>query len=679
MKRIYIYLLSFYILSIPALAQQSDPEIATVNNKPIYRSEFEAAYKKNNLDNLAGKESIKDFFERYIDFKLNVEEAFAQKLDTAGNYQYQYSVFRSSLIQPYLEEKDFQENYIKQIYDRMQEDIDLNHVFIPFETGNKTIYAPDTLKTYKKSMEIRSKLQKNGFKDKSFVDNTANENIVFDLNKVNGHLGWITPYMLNKQVIDAAYSSPINEISKPIRSSDGYHIIQVLNRRPAIGKRTIEQVVFRYPSIPPEKADVDSVLHLVKNIRNQIKTGNDFQALCDAYTEAYGLGDKGCSFDEIGIDTKLPPNFINAVFELKNTGDISEPVSTMYGVHIIRLKEKNAIEPLDSMHEQLTMQIFKSAYSYYFSTELQEYLFQKYGLHIHKDVYKELTDLAGSISPENTDFISKVANKNAILFSIEDSLHYSTKEFSKFLKQKSHEFNSNETSQIEQLIGERPQIPYNFSPDRLSYYLHEFAARKLYEHVRETMENRQPEIKRKLQEFSEGLLLYAVKEKNVWNKTKSDEKGLTAFYEKNKTRYKWDSPHYKGYIIYCKNKEVKDECEKLLKNKKPDENIQLLLEKSFNSGSEKDIVVHKGLWSKGQNARIDYAVFKNSKDKPEDKKYPEFFTFGRLLKSPEELDDVRGEVESDYQDELEKQWSEYLHKKYKVEVNQTAFKTIRDE
>ncbi|NDV68960.1 peptidylprolyl isomerase [Dysgonomonas sp. 25] len=672
MRYICFFLLAF--LALPLSAQQQDISIATVNGKPVYLSEFETAYKKNSLDNSTDKKNLEDFLDKYIDFKLNVEEAYTQKLDTNENYRYQYDVFRSSLVQPYLDESAFHDEYIAMLYNRMTEDVDINHAFVPFDTESNIVFAADTLKAYKKAMELRQQLLKNGFKGNAYRDYTLMPDLVPDFNKANGHIGWITPFMFNLQTINVAYSIPVGEISMPVRAADGYHIIQVLGKRPAIGTRTIEQVVFMYPSIPPTKHQVDSVTRVVRELKKSINTDADFRELCRAYTEAYGLGENGCSFEAVTLDSKLPPNFIHAVFDLKKDGEISLPVTTMFGVHIIQLKGSQPIQPLAEMKEKLYTQISKSDYAYYLATEFQHYLFRKYHLELNEQAYQKLAEVAGKINPETTDFSIKITNRNDILFAIDDTIRYTVGQFMTYMEEQQLIDNSNEKFQLEQLFGQSSKNPYNFTTDRLQYHIDQFAARQLHGYVTATMDERQPDVRWKLQEFSDGLLAYAVKEKNIWSKNEVLDSELESFYNKHKSKYHWATPHYKGYIVRSVDRETKAEVDNLLKTAKYGGDIRQLLQSAFGENWKDKIFISKGVWEKGANAYVDKAIFKMPTTIAPNNKYPEYTVFGKLLKNPELFEDVRGEVEADYLEKREADWNKSLREKYTVEIDQASIK-----
>lgn len=184
------------------------------------------------------------------------------------------------------------------------------------------------------------------------------------------------------------------------------------------------------------------------------------------------------------------------------------------------------------------------------------------------------------------------------------------------------------------------------------------------------------ELNNLIREYHDGLLDFAISDSVVWTKASKDEAGLERYFKANKKKYKWDTPRFKGIAYHVKDavdvKAVRD-CVKSL----PFKDWAEALRKTFNSDKTIRIRVEKGIFKEGDNALVDSVVFdkKNVKYKPL-KDYPIDATFGKKIKMPQEMDDVRGQVVSDYQDELMKTWVESLRKKYPVSINKEVLATV---
>ena len=184
------------------------------------------------------------------------------------------------------------------------------------------------------------------------------------------------------------------------------------------------------------------------------------------------------------------------------------------------------------------------------------------------------------------------------------------------------------------------------------------------------------ELKNLIREYHDGLLLYEISNKLVWDKATKDEAGLAKFFKKNKKKYGWDKPRFKGMAYHVKvqaDVEAVKNCVKKL----PFDQWAEKLRTTFNADSVIRIRVEKGIFKEGDNALIDSVVFKKDTTVNHLKDYPIDATYGRLLKKgPEDYTDVRGLVVADYQEQLEKEWVADLRKKYAVKVDEQVLKTV---
>lgn len=184
------------------------------------------------------------------------------------------------------------------------------------------------------------------------------------------------------------------------------------------------------------------------------------------------------------------------------------------------------------------------------------------------------------------------------------------------------------------------------------------------------------DLKYLIQEYHDGLLLYEISNQTVWDKAAKDELGLANYFQKNKKKYGWDEPRYKGIAYHVKDKADVKAVKKSVKGL-PFSQWADQLRKTFNNDSIIRIRVEKGIFKKGDNAIIDKMVFKKDTTVTSLQDYPIDAVFGKLLKKgPEEYQDVRALVVADYQEELEKAWVEDLRKRYSVVVNKEVLQTV---
>lgn len=660
-------LLFFALLTtLGILAQQDDTVVFSIDGVPVYKSEVEYAYKKGNA-NAETKQDFGDFVNSYINFKLNVTEAKAQQLDTTASYQRQLSSYRSQMAQQYMNNTDYEDEYIEKIYKRMQENVEINHVMFPFD--NKEIVLPaDTLRMYKKAMEARAKILKGGFTGAELSTPRSGAMFYPRAESRNGYIGWVSPFMFAAKVEDAIYSLPLNEVSMPIRAARGYHIVQVLNRRPAMGAVEIEQVVFNFSHLPPSQQQIDSVGKVAWREYENIKSPADYQSLCDLFSKVHKMGTNGCYFGIIKLDSNLPMDFTMAAFNLEKAGDISKPVMSNYGYHIIRLLRKIPTESLDVMRNQLRERILRSDKVQELSDEKRRSLKSYFNVTVNKEAYSKLYEITETVSPRDSVFLKMIKNGDDILFDIDGQRAYPVREFAKYInyrqKERIKDTNDITIMQIEEAS------PYSLSSDILNEYFEGFQALLLSDYEENTLDKRFPDFARIVNEFSDGLLYYDVQNKNVWERSKTDTEGLAACFDKNKVKYSLDGPRYKGMVVYAKSGDILKKAEAASKKVKSREAFIKEIDDTLNKDSIR-VKIEPGLWIKGGNAYVDNKIYEGATPPPFNG-YPYFFVTGKFIDTPEDYTDVRYAVELDYQEKLEKEWAAYLQNKYKVEINKSA-------
>ena len=190
------------------------------------------------------------------------------------------------------------------------------------------------------------------------------------------------------------------------------------------------------------------------------------------------------------------------------------------------------------------------------------------------------------------------------------------------------------------------------------------------------MSAKDDDLKNLIREYYEGLLLYEISNQLVWDKAAKDEAGLAQYFKKNKKKYVWDEPRFKGMAYHVKDAADVEAVKQCVKKLKFDEWAEAL-RSTFNSDSVIRIRVEKGIFRKGDNALVDSAVFMKDTVVTKVKDYPIDAVYGKLLKKgPEEYTDVRGQVVSDYQDQLEREWVADLRRRFPFTVNYEVLKTV---
>ena len=211
------------VLSGVMFAQTNDPVLMTINGKSVHKSEFEYIYNKNNSNNSLDKKTLEEYVDLFVNFKLKVEEAKAQGLDTTKSFVNELAGYRSQLTKPYLTDSKVDEDVLQEAYSRMKEDVEVSHILVRIP---QTATPADTLAAWKKILSIAKRLEKEDFAKvakETSEDQSAEEN--------GGYIGWISPGQLPPEFDVAIASMQPGSVSDPIRTDYGWHLIQLLNRK----------------------------------------------------------------------------------------------------------------------------------------------------------------------------------------------------------------------------------------------------------------------------------------------------------------------------------------------------------------------------------------------------------------------------------------------------------------
>ena len=471
--RIIVSLATILLSSLMAFAQQDDPVIMTIDGNPIHRSEFEYSYNKNNTDGVIDKKSIRDYVDLFINYKLKVQAALDAKLDTLSSFKQEFMTYRDQQVRP-----------------TMITDADVE---------------AEAQKIYK---ETRDRIEKNG------------------------------------GLIRCA------------------HILLSLKQKATDAEQT-------------------AIANRADSIYNVLKKGGNFAELAKKYSDDHSSAVRG---GELPLITKgqTVQAFENALFSMKS-GEISHPVLSPFGYHIIKYIKKEDFQPYDSLKADIRQFIE--------ARNLREQI-------IDQKLGRMAAEAGNGVTPEQL---------------------------------------------IEKKLAE--------------------------------MEAKDENLKNLVKEYHDGLLLIEMSTRTVWDKAASDEAGLQTFFNKHRKNYAWKEPHFKGIAYHVQNpadvKAVKD-CVAKIPFKVWGEKLRT----TFNNDSTIRIRVEKGIFKKGDNALVDRDIFKEKVEVKPMKDYPIDAVYGKKLKAPEDLDDVRSLVISDYQEELEKEWVKSLRQKYSVVVNPEVLATV---
>jgi len=645
MKSPVIKLVALLALSVSAFGQTTDPVLMTINNKPVLKSEFEYIYNKNNSNNSLDKKTLDEYVDLFINFKLKVEEAKTQGIDTTKSFITELAGYRSQLTKPYLTDSKVDDALLHEAYDRSKEDVDVSHILIRIPQNATPV---DTLKAFNEINAIWKRVQKEDFakvaKEVS-QDQSADQN--------SGHIGWISAFRTVYPFESMAYNTPVGSISKPVRTAFGYHILKIHARRNSLGEILVQHIMIftsKGEETQNKKAKVT-----IDSIYQRVLAGDDFGTLAKNLSQDKGSSVKNGELPWFGTG-RMVPEFETAAFALKNVGDVSQPVQSAYGWHIIKLMDKKGLAAYDELKADLERKVKHDERAnrgqHAFLTKSRiAYNYQEYPTSI-----QEFSKLLSKRTLADSTFIAEAAKLNKPLFSFAGK-NFTQADFAKYLKKN----NTTEKSIPSEIIDEK---------------IDAFADSELLSFEDSQLEKKYDDFRFLMQEYHDGILLFEVSNREVWEKASKDTPGLAKYFDEHKSDYTWEKPHYKGRIVFCKDNATLAAAKSIVKKANID-SIDKYLRTRLND-SIQYVKIEKGLYVQGDNKAIDDQIFKSKEKYVPTKEYPFFFVTGKLLKNkPEDYSDVRGLVTADYQEFLEREWIKALRAKYPVNVDQNVLKTVK--
>lgn len=626
--------------SVVVKAQSSiDPIVMTVGNDNVTLSEFKYIFEKNNNSTTVTKDALNEYMELFIKFKLKVKEAKELKMDTAAAFRNELNGYVDQLAVPYLKDKETELSYVKEIYERSKSDLRIRHILVKMPDCP---LPADTLATYNKITQIAKDIKKS--KDfegaaKKFSQDTIS-------GKNGGLLGYYTVMTLMYAFESAAYKLKPGEVSAPIRTNQGYHLIKVDDIRESRGKIKVAHIFIR-----ANKTETDAYNKAKDRINeayNKLNAKEDWNTVCKTYSEDFKTSGTGGELQPFGIN-QMVQEFEDASFNLKNSGDYSAPFETQYGWHIVKLISKDKKLTFDEAKTDLEKQFAKSKRYELVKQAFISKLKKDYAFVENTEFIKKVEAVAGQ-NKNNLDKASLMKFSGIILFTYKGGSVTS----------------DNFVKSVTDKIGDKT---IDFCTFKKKQY-DEFISNTLLNYKKSQLPVENYDFKMLVNEYTEGILLFNLMDQNVWTKSVKDTVGLKAFHEANKNRYMWGE-RAETYIVDCKNDTVEKEARKLVQKILDGKMTKDQFLAKMNKKVKDKVFIIDGLYSQGDNTMVDGLGFKKgiSATEKKDGKTRFAIVYNIRQAEPKSLKEAKGLIISDYQTYLEEEWIKALRAKYPVNVN----------
>ncbi len=615
----------------------------TVGNQSITTEEFKAVYEKNKGVGAAlDPKTPEEYLDLYINFKLKIAEAYAQQRDTATGFKNEFGGYRAQLAKPYLSDQGAEDELVRQAFERMQEEVRAAHIMIALEAN---ALPSDTLKAYKQLLELRKSI----LSGKTKFENAARESSADTWSAKNGgDLGYFTVFNMVYPFESAAYDLEVGDLSMPVRSQYGYHLVKLLERRAASGVVRVRHIFFASngkSSIQEQQRAERSA----NEIYSRLEGGEDFISLL-AFSEDRKTKDSMGELPEFGIN-KMMPAFEEAAFALEAPGDYSAPVETSIGWHVIQLIEKKPLQSFDELKSELKKKVKRDTRSRVGATRFMKRLKTEYDFAIDERWLGRTMNLVDKNAFGTGTWEIPALSRDRVVATFANEKIYQS-EVLKFWAKNQNQ--SNEAVRVEFL-----RVLFNaYSNDRMIAY------------EDGQLELKHADFRNLVREYKEGILLFDLTQEAVWNKAAQDSAGIATHYELIKEDYRWEDRIKATYWVSTDEKLAKKIAKWTAKNKS--EKVQELLENE----DALSVAIQNGTYEKDDNSVIE-AVWQQESGvfgpvELDNGSFAVVQIDEFIPSAPKALNEIKGLVIASYQDTLEKEWVNALKSKFEVTINENA-------
>lgn len=649
MKKQLILVLS--VLFSIQLSAQNDDSVIEIDGKKVSKSEFLQIYLKNNNAPKYDQQSLDEYMELFKKFKLKVAEAEALGYDTIPKLKKELEGYRKQLAQPYLIDSSQNSYLVNQAYERMKTEIRASHILIRVE---ENALPEDTLRAYNKIMALKKRIEAG--EDFAAVAKSKGGSEDPSAQRNNGDLGFFTAFQMVYQFEEAAYTTPVGSISNPVRTKYGYHILKIADQRPARGTMKAAHIMIAVAKDASEEEKV-SAQKKVDEIYAKLKNGESFATLASEFSDDGQTAEKGGELPLFGTGTttRMVPEFEEAAFALKNDNDISQPVKTDVGFHIIKRLQWTPLRTFAELKKEIQSKVNKDDRA--ISTQLSFITKMKKSYGFADNFAKTSKWFVQNI---DTNYVKGKWNasklkSDKVMFTLADQ-KFTQKQFAKYLEKNYRAVRSTDN---------RTLVEKQYA---------NFQKAEILAYEERQLDNKYPEFKALMKEYHDGILLYEVMTDKVWNKAIKDTAGLRVYFNANYNKYVWGE-RANAYVYECTSKEVAAKVATLLKS---DTISSKTIIGIINKDSELNLRVRTGKFETATTSYLKNQVIKkgvNPVYQFENKFY--VVKVDELLPAgPKLLSEAKGAATSDYQTYLEKQWLEEIAKKHPIIVNKQVLYSL---
>jgi len=627
-----------------AIAQEKKDVLVVVGTISIDKEEFlQLLSKERESESPANSLTRKEFeenFESFLTYKLKVIEAESIKLDQLEEFNLEFSSIKESLIAPYLIKNSIEEGEVKKVYARLQEIVRAKHILFQFPPNPK---KEDSIAVLQLALKVKTELE-NGADFSALASNYSDDPSA----KVNkGDLGYFTGLQMVQQFEEAAYTLPVGSISDPILTDFGYHIIQVSGRQANPGEVQVSHILVRFDLENPSQEE--NARRKISDIYAEIqKESTIWEEIVQTYSEDPASKSAGGLLPWFGVGTMIP-EFEVAGFSLTEIGEVSPPIKTAYGYHILRLEGKRGLEPYEEVEQSIRSKILRNSKTGMIQSQVVAIQKSRYGFQENE---LGISTVAGAVTA--TDILSfgaAIQEKklgNTELFKVNTS-SYTVGDLVNFMQTK---------EMTPKGIGTFFEL-----------WLDKFTEATLAKTEEVDLEKNNKAYQMLLKEYRDGILLFSLTNQEVWQKGLNDSLGQQAFFEKNNQKYQWKG-RVQAYLTKVNDASKLENARKYLQNKGFDTDSFAAFEADYRSNYPDAYATESGTFEYEAHPILSKVDLNTPYQELVIEGTSYVLVVGKVYPpGPRKFEEARGLIIRDYQEFLEQALTKRLKEKYPIQIN----------
>lgn len=631
-KRLLIIAAAMPLLCAAASQVTDDPTLMTIGKTPVRLSEYTRAVNKNA--SAAADESTEQRLDRFALYKMKVMAAREAGLDTVAAHRKELENYQRELAGPYMFDRAMRDSLVNAAYSHLGRVATISHLWL----------QPRSEQDFPQMLKLADSIRTAVNAGADFSELIRRYSQEQGADRSGGRLtisAGMTPYEFE----DMAYKTPVGELSPVFTSRLGIHLLRPEEFKTNPGEVKTRHILKRFAT--PDHSDSLAALASIDSLARLLSAGADFATLASANTDDPSGQNKGGDLPWFGIG-RMVPEFESAAFALRD-GEVSAPVRTSYGYHLILREAGRPVAPLDTVRSKIENQInHDSRFADIHHRAAARYAASE-GITLDRNAARRTAELVAQAGRVDSTMIPTL--RDITLFTIAD-VPYTA-----------------DQALRDEIISGTPTTGAAVNAD-----IENFFRRSVQERMFRTLPQREPDYAAIANTYEEDLLVFEISNREVWDRANTDAEGLERYFRSHRKDFKWERPHYIGWVVSAENDSIADLALAYLQELPADtKNLGQELRKRFTNKVKIDQVNSQA----GQFPIIDYIAFDGPRPAANGR-WTAFRAFrGEIVDQPRKAADVKGPVGIAYQKQLEDQWVKKLRKRYPVKLNKKAVSQLK--